>query len=217
MLVGHYAPAFAIKARIRGAPALWALFLAVQAVDLLFFLLVPLGIERMALHADAQGPLALDLQHLPYSHSLVAALAYAAIAVSIGWLAKKPSVGIAIGLAIASHWVLDLIVHTPDLHVGLADEPRVGLGLWSLPIVALVLELGLLAVAAALFARGAQPMVARRTWIVVGVLALIQIVFATAPASPLPVWALAVSSEVLFVLLAGLALYIDRADRRAEG
>ncbi len=136
---------------------------------------------------------------------------------SIGFAAKKPSVGIALGLAIASHWVVDVIVHTPDLHVGLADEPRVGLGLWRLPIIALLVELGLLAAGAALFARGAPAAVVRRTWIVVGVLAVIQIVFALAPASPLPVWALAVSSEVLFLLLAGLALYIDRADRGAEG
>ena len=71
MMTGHYAPAYALKSRFPETP-LWQLFLGVQALDVMFFVLVPLGIERVVLDPTARMPLAMDLQFMPYSHSLVA-------------------------------------------------------------------------------------------------------------------------------------------------
>ena len=54
-----------------------------------------------------------------------------------------------------SHWLLDLVVHRPDLPFYPGPSPKVGLGLWhSLPGT-LVVELGLLAVG--LWVTGAPP------------------------------------------------------------
>ena len=53
-----------------------------------------------------------------------------------------------IGLAVFSHWILDFLVHRPDLPL-LWDGPMVGLGLWNYPLPEQVLELGLLALAGA--------------------------------------------------------------------
>ena len=57
MFAGHYAPAFALRARFPDVP-LWGLFVAVQTVDVLLFTLVPLGLARWAqpcqVPADAQ-------------------------------------------------------------------------------------------------------------------------------------------------------------------
>src|SRR5690606_33674329 len=67
MFVGHYAPALVAKAVEPRVP-LWALFLAVQLVDVAWALLVLLGVERAHLDATlASNPLALD--HMPFTHS----------------------------------------------------------------------------------------------------------------------------------------------------
>ena len=53
---------------------------------------------------------------------------------------------IAIGAVVFSHWLLDLIVHRPDLEL-YPDGPKLGLGLWNMPVPEQALEIGLLAVA----------------------------------------------------------------------
>jgi len=212
MFAGHYAPAYAIKRGFPEAP-LWALFLAVQAVDVLFFVLVPLGIERMAIRPGMSGPLAMDLQHLPYTHSLVAALLYAAICIVAGRLAGRPRLGLAIGLAVASHWFADLLVHTPDLHLGFGESPRLGLGLWRNPLLSNALEIGLIVGAYALL----RPVLTgkRRVWGDAGaaLLVVVQLVNGFLLPPPETPAQLAVSAEVSYFLLALLVAPVDRAAR----
>ena len=53
-----------------------------------------------------------------------------------------------VGLLVFSHWMLDFIVHPPDLHLLFKNSPQIGLGLWmSAPglIISILLELLLLA------------------------------------------------------------------------
>ncbi len=45
-----------------------------------------------------------------------------------------------------SHWILDLIVHRPDLPIlpgNAGNLPLLGFGLWQLPIASIIVELGL--------------------------------------------------------------------------
>lgn len=48
-----------------------------------------------------------------------------------------------VGVAVFSHWVLDLLVHRPDLPL-YDDSAKVGLGLWDRPVPAFGLEMLLL-------------------------------------------------------------------------
>jgi cbb3-type cytochrome oxidase subunit 3 len=48
-----------------------------------------------------------------------------------------------VGLAVFSHWILDLVVHRPDLPL-YDNSAKVGLGLWNAPALALGLEAALL-------------------------------------------------------------------------
>jgi hypothetical protein len=209
VFVGHYAPAYAIKRRVPEAP-LWALFLGVQAVDVLFFILVPLGIERMAMRPGMPGPLAMELQYLPYTHSLAAALLYAALCVAAGRLAGRPRLGVAIGIAVASHWFADLLVHTPDLHLGFGPSPRLGLGLWRNSLLSNALEVGLVVGAYAIL----RPALAgtRRRWGDAGVVLLVAVQLLNAFVLPPPesTAQLAVTAEVAYVLLALLVVPVDR-------
>ena len=145
MLVGHYSAAFAAKAMAPRVP-LWTLFLAVQFVDILWALFILVGIENARLDPSLASN-ALDLYDMPYTHSLLATVLWAAVAGGLGWaLFRKRGEGWVIALAVTacvvSHWVLDYLVHRPDLIV-FENDPRfkVGLGLWDWPLLALALEL----------------------------------------------------------------------------
>jgi hypothetical protein len=81
MFVGHYGPAFAIKA-IRPSIPLWLLFVAVQLVDVGWALLVLLGIEKVRIVPGMTASNPLDLYYMPYTHSLAAAALWAGAAIS---------------------------------------------------------------------------------------------------------------------------------------
>src|SRR3972149_2278819 len=79
MFIGHYGPSFAIKATDKSIP-LWLLFIAVQMVDVLWAVLVLLGIEKVRIVPGITATNPLDLYYMPYTHSLVAALLWSAAA-----------------------------------------------------------------------------------------------------------------------------------------
>src|SRR5690242_6177777 len=117
MFVGHYGPGFAIKA-VRPAITLWLLFIAVQLVDVAWSMLILLGIEKARIVPGITASNPFDLYYMPYTHSLAAAILWS---VAAGALSKvllglrKWSSAAWIGAAVFSHWVLDWLVHRPDL------------------------------------------------------------------------------------------------------
>lgn len=141
MFVGHYGPSFAIKAA-RPAIPLWLLFIAVQLVDVAWSALILLGVEKARIVPGITASNPFDLYYMPYTHSLVAAILWS---VAAGALCKvllglrKWSVAAWIGAAVFSHWVLDWLVHRPDLPL-YDDAMKVGLGIWNYPAIALALE-----------------------------------------------------------------------------
>lgn len=214
MLAGHYAPAYALKRRFPEAP-LWALFLAVQAVDVAFFALVGIGAERMRLVPGAEGPLALDLVAMPWTHSLAAAVLYGAATAGLATAAGRPRLGAALALAVASHWFADWLVHLPDLQLAPGLGTRVGLGLWRTPLLGFAVEIGLLAAAFLWLRPALEPGRARRFADATFAAALaIQVanVFVLPP--PGSLLELGASAYAVFFGLAMLASGVDRASTR---
>jgi hypothetical protein len=156
MFIGHYGPSFAIKA-IRPAIPLWLLFMAVQLVDVAWAVLVLLGIEKVRIVPGITASNPLDLYYMPYTHSLAAAVLWAVAAIVLCKFlpgVRTWSAAAWIGLAVLSHWVLDWLVHRPDLPL-YDDTMKVGLGMWNYPAIALLLE--------ALLLFGGMIMYLRRT------------------------------------------------------
>ena len=145
MFVGHYGVSFAAKKGDASVP-LWVLFVAVQLLDFAWAPLVLLGVEKVRIVPGFTRTNALDLYYMPYTHSLVAAILWSAAAFALYRLAARGgnTAGLVVAAAVFSHWVLDLVVHVPDLPL-YDDTTKVGLGLWNWPATALGLE------AAALF------------------------------------------------------------------
>ena len=69
----------------------------------------------------------------------------------MGWPAWRPA--LVVGACVLSHWLLDLLVHVPDLPLYPGGGPRVGLGWWLYPGLALGVELAIFATGIALYLR----------------------------------------------------------------
>ena len=117
MFAGHYAAALAAKAAEPRAP-LWTLIAGAQLVDIGWAALVIAGIETGSVDPALPGS-ALVLSHMPWTHSLAAALVWAIAAALLSKTLLRLSLrtAIVIGAVVFSHWLLDLIVHRPDLEL----------------------------------------------------------------------------------------------------
>lgn len=201
MFVGHYSASFALKAAQPRIP-LWALFLAVQAVDIGWGLLIFAGIEKARVVPGFTAAFPVDLYYMPYTHSLVASLLWALVLGGAWWLWRRGQ-GIAaaatIAAAVASHWFLDWPVHVPDLPL-YGNELKQGFGLWNHPLASLKLELILLAIGLALYVRRC-PQHARRAWMLGGAMAVVQVGQTLGP------WLLPVEQAVAGAALLGYAAF----------
>ncbi len=151
MLLGHYAVALAAK---KAAPktSLGTLLIAAQLPDLLFPLFVLLGLEHVRIAPGITVVFPMDLYDYPLSHSLLAGLVWSVLLASLyyGFRREKRS-AIIIGLAVISHWILDLITHRPDLSLGFGTGTYVGLGLWNSLAGTLIVESGLFIIGITLY------------------------------------------------------------------
>lgn len=212
MFVGHYGPSFAIKS-VRPAIPLWLLFIGVQLVDVAWAILVLLGIEKVRIVPGITASNPLDLYYMPYTHSLVAAFIWsiaAALLVRTVLMRSTTRASILVGAAVFSHWVLDLLVHRPDLPI-YDDTMKVGIGLWNYPTVALVLEAALLFVGLILYLRTTQPVnaIGRFGPIVFAVLILVIQVFVFFGPPPTSPSAAAITALVSYAAFASVAEWLS--------
>jgi hypothetical protein len=124
---GHFAAALAIKAKEPRAPT-WALLLGVGLVDVLFGLFVLVGIERATM-TPGQSP-GFRLDFIDWSHSLAMSLVWAAAYAAI-FLRRGAVVAVACGVAVFSHFVLDLLMHPGDLALWPYAQAHLGFGIWT--------------------------------------------------------------------------------------
>ena len=156
MFVGHFAVALGAK---RAAPQLplALLFVAVQWADILWPVLILCGVERAEIHPGITTVTPLDLQFIPYSHSLVLSLVWACAFALLGLRKRDPKAAAILALAVFSHFVLDVVSHRPDMPLSPFSEVRIGLGLWNSLPATLLVEGVMWLLAVALYARGTQP------------------------------------------------------------
>jgi hypothetical protein len=140
MFIGHYAPAFAAATSPK-SPRLGALFVAAQLVDIAFFSFLILGVEKMRMLPGATVMNGMDLYDMPWTHSLVGAIGWGIVfAIAVKLLRGSWTAGAIGGAVVVSHWLIDLLVHRPDLTLA-GSPPKVGLGLWNHPWIEMPLEI----------------------------------------------------------------------------
>lgn len=171
MFIGHFALGMGAK-KLVPAVSLGTLFLACQFADLLWPTLLLTGIEAVEIQPGITAVTPLDFVRYPYSHSLLALLGWA-VAFSLAYLALRRSRVLAaavLGGLVLSHWVLDYVVHRPDLPLTPGGSERFGLGLWSSLPATLAIESLLFAGGVVLYVRSTE---ARDRWGRLGFWALV--------------------------------------------
>jgi hypothetical protein len=141
--------------RVAPRPSLGTTILAAQWADVIWPLLVLLGLERVRIAPGITEVTPLDFVSYPYSHSLLADLVWAALfAVVYGRLRKDWRGAVWLAVLVLSHWVLDVVAHRPDMPTW-PGGPKLGLGLWNSVPATLFVEFALFGTGAWLYARSA--------------------------------------------------------------
>ena len=202
MFIGHFAAALAAK-RLAPAVSLRTLCLATQFADLLWQLLVLGGIERVSIEPGNTRVTPLSFDHYPWSHSLLMLVIWGAVLGGIYAIVKRSrrSAAVVLALGVVSHWVLDLLVHRPDLPLFPGLGPKMGMGLWNSVVATMLLELAFLATGLVIYIRATSPINRRGTWLLATLaafLVLVQLANVFGPPPP----------NVSSIGMAGLAMWL---------
>jgi hypothetical protein len=211
MFIGHFAVAFAAKPAVPRT-SLATLIVAAQLLDLLWPVLVLLGIETVGIEPGPNPFLQLRFVQYPWTHSLLMAIVLG-VAFAAAYRAKTGYTrGAAVICAlVVSHWVLDWITHRPDLQLAPGLETRVGLGLWRSPAATIAVEAAMLAAGVALYARSWSARDGAGTWGCWGFVAFLIVAYAAGLLGGAPPSAAAVAGSALigWVLIPWIA-WFDR-------
>ena len=219
MFIGHYAAGFALKS-VEKKASLGMLFIMTQLVDYLFFIFAPLGIEKFNLVEDFTAINHMDLYYYPYTHSLLGSFLWAGLIYGL-WRyvpffknVGNHRVALVMAVAVVSHWVTDLLVHTPDLPLLGNDSLKVGFGLWNNFYATVILELSLLIGAVILYLRSTSPVGAMGKYAVivfVGVMVAFYMFAITMPYDPnVTVTVASIMGLVIFTIFTAVAFWLDR-------
>jgi hypothetical protein len=123
--------------------------------------------------------------------------------------------GLIVGLAVFSHWILDLVVHGPDLLI--YGSYKIGFGLWNYFWPEVLVEVALLLGTLLWYLRGvSSPVTRRRAWILFVVLLVFQGIDKFGP-PPGGTTQFACGALVAYSFLAALAAWVDKAGKKQLG
>jgi len=140
VFIGHAAAGFAAK-RLAPRTSLAWLLVAPWLLDFLWPVFLVLGIERVRPRAAASPFLNLDFVSYPWPHSLLMAVVWAVVfGFAYERVTRDRRGALVVGALVVSHWLIDLVVHVPDLPLWPGPSPLYGLGLWRLPAYTMFVE-----------------------------------------------------------------------------
>lgn len=158
MIAGHFGLAAGVKAAERQVP-LWSLMLATVWLDVVFVPLLLAGIETATPVSGTAGGYGNAIIHADYTHSLVGALVLSGLFGGVAAVFWGRRNGWVLAAVVFSHWLLDLLFHRGDMPILPADIgnlPRLGFGLWQMPVLAAAIELAIVILGGLLYWRAAR-------------------------------------------------------------
>lgn len=187
MFLGHYGVGFGAKKFVPNV-SLGTLFIAAQFLDLLWPTLLLLGIERVQIVPGVTRVTPLLFEHYPISHSLLAVIGWGILIGGVYYYLKRSRfAALVIGFLVVSHWLLDTIVHRPDLPLYPGSNILIGFNAWSSLPLTLVIELSLFVLGVWLYLRTTVATDNKGKWgVVILVLFLLLVYLASVFGSPPP-------------------------------
>lgn len=211
MFIGHFGVAFGAK---RAAPpvSLGTLFLAAQFIDLLWPTLLLAGAETVRIAPGITTVTPLDFEYYPISHSLVAVLGWAILVGGVHFLLRREArAALVIAALVVSHWLLDLLVHRPDLPLAPGSSTLLGLGAWSSLPLTLLLEVPLFVVGVWLYLRSTVATDRQGSWALWALVGLLLVIYAANifGSAPPSIAAIAWAGQLQWLLVVW-AYWVDR-------
>lgn len=156
MFIGHFAVALASK-KVAPRVSLGTLVIAAAFLDVVWPVLVLLGIEHFRIVPGFTAVNPFDFAYYPWSHSLLMTWVWA-VAFALVYVALKGdrAGGIWVGIVVASHWLLDFISHRPDMPLYPGGGERLGLSLWNSLPATFAVEGAMFALAIVLYVRSTR-------------------------------------------------------------
>ena len=157
MFIGHFGLAFAAR-RLAPRTGLGTLGAASQWVDLVWPVLVLVGVEQVRISPGDTAYTPLAFVHYPWTHSLLMSAAWGLLFGLAYRLATGERRGAwVVGALVTSHWGLDFLTHRPDLPVVPWGVEKVGLGLWNHVAATVAVEGTIFAAGVLIYATGTRP------------------------------------------------------------
>ncbi|MFN8475779.1 MAG: hypothetical protein U0822_26605 [Anaerolineae bacterium] len=215
MFAGHLGAAIIMK-KADPEVNLGLLFFATLLLDFLLGFFVTIGLEQVHIAPVYRG-IEDQTYAFPYSHSLAASLLWSGLAFLVTlWLFRRSRLRLLAGLTVAatvfSHWVLDMLVHVPEMPLFGTGSPKFGLGLYAQPVLEVGLEVVLVLIGLAVYLRTATGVPRARQYVLVGLMLLMAFLTAAgtlsgAPADPSQT---AMTWLIEAPVIAAIAFWIDR-------
>jgi hypothetical protein len=210
VFLGHYGVALAAK---RAAPRTSAgtTVLAAQFLDLLWPLLLLVGLESVRIVPGLMAASALEFEHYPISHSLLTTALWALLVAGIYHGFRRYRTGALVVCALVlSHWLLDAVMHQPDLPLWPGSGILVGGGLWNSLAATLALEFGLFGAGVAVYAGSTRPVDRIGRWGLWSLVALLVLFYLGSLTGPPPdTRSLAIGGLALWLFVPWMA-WVDR-------
>ncbi|MHB8482252.1 MAG: hypothetical protein ACYDBV_05895 [Nitrospiria bacterium] len=140
MVIGHYAVGFAAK-KFAPRASLAVLIGSAILLDILWIAFLVLGWEQVQVLPDRAIFIPFEFENYPYSHSLLTSIVWASLSAFLYKKITDYSAGsVVIWICVISHWILDIVVHKPDLPLYPGGNSFVGLYLWRYQTASLIFE-----------------------------------------------------------------------------
>lgn len=147
MFAGHIGVAL-VAARVEPRVNVGVLAGASLLLDVVLWLFILLGLESVVIPADFPHTHQPEFV-FPYSHGLLASVIWSGLAGALVFAVRERRTGprarsaLVIAGVVFSHWILDALVHRPELPLIGSASPHIGIGLWNTMPVALAIEAAL--------------------------------------------------------------------------
>ncbi|MDO8248225.1 MAG: hypothetical protein Q7T78_00700 [Rhodoferax sp.] len=222
MFAGHVGAALIIG-RAEKSVNIGIFALAALLLDALLWLFVLAGWESVAIPANFAGTHQPEFV-FPYSHGLVASVVWSLLASETvftwhpGLLGARLRAAAFVAAAVFSHWLLDALVHVPELPLAGANSMKVGLGLWQNMPVALAVESAIVVVGLFLYVPSAWLSRGKKLWLTalsISLLVFTVLGMTVAPAPP-SVTAMAASSLASIALVCALIFWLGASPKESR-
>ena len=210
MLIGHFAVGFASKKWAPRANLAW-LLLAPLLDDVIWPVLILAGVEHARVVPDPDPMHQLKLDDMPWSHSLLMNLVTGALLGLVVWRLAGGRAGVVAGIGVVSHWVLDLVSHTPDMALA-PGGTKYGFDLWASVPGTIVVELLMFAAGLWLYASATKPKDGVGRWSLWAFAAVLPVCYFAGTFAPTPadLRLVAVTGIVLCAVSLAWAVWIER-------